>query len=229
MYNPYPVLFKLRDFVDPEKFAQTLVKNLQAHPAFLSVIEEHNGSPVQGYVLAKVPSIPVEKIADAGLLRIKFTHAPQNFHDGQDIEPDAWFAYLQEREAPKSSPHYAESKKWHEDFYGHHDFYGYHAADFAVLEEGLNKQGLRLTPSGTTDNSLDTLRHFHLTRTDFFTGENFATVREQTKSCLAHKNSPYTSLDEKMLEDDKLCVLYHYHGDLHNSYFIDVFIGGSSR
>ncbi len=79
MYNPYPVLLKLRDFVDPEKFSQALMKNLQVHPVFLSVIEEHNGSPVQGYVLAKVPSIPVEKIADADLLRIKFTHAHQNF------------------------------------------------------------------------------------------------------------------------------------------------------
>ena len=36
----------------------------------------------------------------------------------------------------------------------------------------------------------------------------FAAVREQTKSCLAHKDYPYTSLDEKMLEDDKLCVIY---------------------
>lgn len=71
MYNPYPVLFKLCDFVDPEKFAQTLVKNLQAHPAFLSVIEEHNGIPVQKYDPAKVPFIPVEKISEADLLSIK--------------------------------------------------------------------------------------------------------------------------------------------------------------
>ena len=52
----------------------------------------------------------------------------------------------------------------------------------------------------------------------------FAAVREQTKSCLAHKDYPYTSLDEKMLEDDKLCVIYH--GKIHDAYSIDIFTNG---
>ena len=315
MYNPYPVLFKLRDFVDPEKFAQTLVKNLQAHPAFLSVIEEHNGIPVQKYDPAKVPFIPVEKISEADLFSIKddliqpfgldggplsrlrvfiteqssyvfsdnhhiicdgigaaiFIHDIQKFYDGQEVPPDPWFAYLQEREAAKSSPHYAESKKWHEDFYGHVDFCGYPHTDFP--DGGQNKQGLLQIPAGVTDNGLDILRRFHLTHTEFFNavsliataeynhdprvlitwcyrgrwkkehhrivgmmiqdipvyvnmqglsaGEILAAVREQTKSCLAHRDYPYASLDEKMLEDDNLCVLYH--GNLHNTYFIDLF------
>ena len=38
--------------------------------------------------------------------------------------------------------------------------------------------------------------------------EIFAAVHEQTKKCLAHKDYPYTLLDEKMLEDDNLYVLY---------------------
>ena len=39
-------------------------------------------------------------------------------------------------------------------------------------------------------------------------GEIFAAVHEQAKSSLAHKDYPYISLDEKMLAEDKLCVLY---------------------
>ena len=38
-------------------------------------------------------------------------------------------------------------------------------------------------------------------------GEIFAAVHE-AKSSLAHKDYPYISLDEKMLAEDKLCVLY---------------------
>ncbi|MBQ7215441.1 MAG: hypothetical protein IJS39_05600 [Synergistaceae bacterium] len=67
---------------------------------------------------------------------MNFFHDLQKVYDGQKIAPDSWLSYLQEREAAKSAPHYAESRKWHEDFYGHHDFCGYHAADFAVLERG---------------------------------------------------------------------------------------------
>lgn len=180
MYNHFPMLMRLRDFVDAEKLSQAIIKTLQFHPAFLTVVEELQGIPVQRYIPGIIDSIPAEKISEAEFLRIKddliqpfgldgealcrfrifitekhkylfwddhhivcdgtgkvnFLHDLQKVYDGQEIECDSWFAYLQEREAEKSSSHYAESKKWHEDFYGHHDFCGYPAADFAVLGGG---------------------------------------------------------------------------------------------
>ncbi len=304
MYNHYPMLIKLRDFVDTERLIQAIRTTLHAHPAYLTVIDMLNGQPIQKYIPDLITDIPIERISEAefmtlkddliqpfsidgealcrfrifitekhkylfwddhhivcdGIGKVNFFHDLQKVYDGQKIARDSWFAYLQEREEEKYLPHYNESRKWYEDFYGHHDFCGYPATDFAVLGEGYNKQGLLLIPSGIIDNDLEILRRFHLTRTEFFTtvsliatseynhdprvlitwcykgrwkkehhsitgmmlqdmpvyvnmqslsfSEIFAAVREQAKVCLRHKDYPYTSLDGKMLEDDKLCVIY---------------------
>ena len=47
--------------------------------------------------------------------KIIFWRDLQRVYDGQEIAYDSWFAYLQEREAEKSSPHYDESRRWDED------------------------------------------------------------------------------------------------------------------
>ncbi|MBQ7217488.1 MAG: hypothetical protein IJS39_16075, partial [Synergistaceae bacterium] len=50
MYNHFPILMRLRDFVDAEKLSQAIIKTLQFHPAFLTVVEELQGIPVQRYI-----------------------------------------------------------------------------------------------------------------------------------------------------------------------------------
>ena len=194
-----------------------------------------------------------------GLGKTIFWRDMQRAYDGQDITPDSWFEYLQEREAEKSLPHYAESRKWYEDNYGSHEFCGYPAADF-VQGGGLNKQGLLSVRSGLADDSLDVLKRYHLTHTEFFIALSlFATaeynlnpsvlitwcnkgrwkrkhhritgmmiqdmpaflnveglsiadiassVRQQVKGCMLHRDYPYMSLDEKMLENENLCLIY---------------------
>ena len=317
MYNPYPLLACLSDFADAERLSQSIIKTIQAHPAFLTVVEEYNGVPIQQYIPNIIDSIPVEKISEAEFLRIKddliqpfhlngealaqfrifvternkyaFFDAHhiildgisvavlfqdiQKVYDGQEVTRDSWFSYLQEREAEKSSPHYAESRKWHENFYGHVDFCGYPHTDFPA--GGQNRQGLLSVNTGIHTEALEILRKYRLTHTEFFnavsliataeynhdprvlitwcykgrykkahhsivgmmlqdipvyvnmqglsSSDIFAAVREQTKSCLAHRDYPYTSLDEKMLNDDNLCVIYH--GRIHDAYSIDIFEG----
>ena len=101
-----------------------------------------------------------------GFGKILFWQDIQRVYDGQDLEPDSWFAYLQEREASKSSPHYEESRKWYEENYGTHDFCGYPHADYD--SGGRNGQGVLRVSSGLNDDSFGVLKQWHLTRTEFF-------------------------------------------------------------
>ena len=297
------MLVKLKDWVDTERLADSIMKTLHAHPAYLTVIEEHDGTPYQRYVPDIITSIPEEHITESELMTIKdeliqpfswgeamcrfklfitekgkyllwddhhivcdafgkiiFWRDLQRAYDGQDLAPDSWFEYLQEREAEKSLPHYTESRKWYEYNYGSHEFCGYPAADFYDMGGGLNKQGLLSVRSGLADDSLDVLKRYHLTHTEFFIALSlFATaeynlnpsvlitwcnkgrwkrkhhritgmmiqdmpaflnveglsiadiassVRQQVKGCMLHRDYPYMLLDEKMLENENLCLIY---------------------
>ena len=303
MYNHFPMLVKLQDYVDAERLADAIMTTLHAHPAYLTVIEERDGVPVQRYVPDIITGIPIERISEDELMTLKddliqpfrwgealcrfrlfitekgkylfwddhhiicdgmgkviFEQDLQRAYDGQDLTPDSWFAYLQEREAMKSSPHYEESRKWYEDNYSHHEFCGYPTADFTQEGVGTNQQGLLRVSSGLNDDNLDVLRHWHLTRTEFFIAVSlFATaeynlnpsvlitwcnkgrwkkehhritgmmiqdmpaflnveglspeeiassVRQQVKGCMLHRDYPYASLDERMLADENLCLIY---------------------
>ena len=65
-----PVLIKLSDNVDLEKYSRTLFKVREAHPALLSVVEEENGVPVQKYVPELNKIIPIEKISYDELMNL---------------------------------------------------------------------------------------------------------------------------------------------------------------
>ena len=178
MYNHFPMLVKLQDWVGTERLADSIMKTLRAHPAFLTVIEEHSGTPYQRYVPDLITSIPEEHITEAELMAVKddlvqpfhwgeamcrfklfvtekgkylffddhhiicdglgktiFWRDMQRAYDGQDLAPDSWFEYLQEREADE------ESRKWYEDNYGSHEFCGYPAADFYDMGGGSTSRG----------------------------------------------------------------------------------------
>ena len=65
MFNIYPVLLKLKDWVDMKKMSASIIKTAQAHPACFSVIEEHNGVPFQKYIPDLITDVKIEKISDA--------------------------------------------------------------------------------------------------------------------------------------------------------------------
>lgn len=183
----------------------------------------------------------------------------QRAYNGEKLKTDSWFEYLTEREAEKSSPRYDECRRWYESTYGKcTDFLRYPETDFE--NTGQNRQGLFRIKTGITESDLEILRHYHLTRTEFFTAasllataeynhdsrviitwthngrhskkyhsmvgltiedipaamnlagmtadEIFASVREQFRECLRHRYYPYAVLDEAMMEDDNLCVIY---------------------
>ena len=65
LFNMYPVLMKLKDWVDMKKMSEILIKTAQAHPACFSVIEEHNGVPFQKYVPNLISDVKIEKISEA--------------------------------------------------------------------------------------------------------------------------------------------------------------------
>lgn len=50
MYNLWSALVLLHDWVDLERLANSIPKITEAHPAFYSLIEEHNGQPMQRIV-----------------------------------------------------------------------------------------------------------------------------------------------------------------------------------
>ena len=82
MYNHFPMLEKLKEWVDIEKLIKSLLKTLEAHPAYLTVIEERNGVPVQRYIPDIINNIPVEKISEAELMTLK-DDLIQPFYFGQ--------------------------------------------------------------------------------------------------------------------------------------------------
>ena len=82
MYNHFPMLEKLKESVDIEKLIQSLLKTLEAHPAYLTVIEERNGVPVQRYIPDIINNIPVEKISESELMTLK-DDLIQPFYFGQ--------------------------------------------------------------------------------------------------------------------------------------------------
>lgn len=82
MYNHFPMLVKLKEWVDVEKLIKSLLKTLEAHPAYLTVIEERNGVPVQRYIPDIINNIPVEKISESELMTLK-DDLIQPFYFGQ--------------------------------------------------------------------------------------------------------------------------------------------------
>ncbi|MBR0233822.1 MAG: hypothetical protein IJQ99_10030 [Synergistaceae bacterium] len=65
LFNMYPLLMKLYDWVDMKKMSETIIKTAQVHPACFSVIEEHNGVPFQKYIPDLITDVKIEKISDA--------------------------------------------------------------------------------------------------------------------------------------------------------------------
>lgn len=68
--NANPVLIKLNDNVDLEKYSRFLFKLRGAHPALLSVVEEEKGVPVQRYVPELNKIISIEKISYDELMNL---------------------------------------------------------------------------------------------------------------------------------------------------------------
>lgn len=64
-FNMYPMLMKLKDWVDMKKMSAAIIKTAQAHPACFSLVEEHNGTVFQKYVPDLITDVKIEKNSEA--------------------------------------------------------------------------------------------------------------------------------------------------------------------
>ncbi|MBQ7215442.1 MAG: hypothetical protein IJS39_05605 [Synergistaceae bacterium] len=71
IYNHYPMLMRLRDFIDPERLTQAIKTTLRAHPAYLTVIDTLSGRPVQRYIPDLITDIPIERISETEFMTLK--------------------------------------------------------------------------------------------------------------------------------------------------------------
>ena len=209
MFNNYPILMKLKDWVDLQKLSECIIKTIQAHPAFSTVIEERNGVLIQKYVPDLIRNIKIEKISEAEfqtvkedfvqplymnetMLRIRLFEtekAKYFFYDvhqiicdgyaknlwafdmdkvyaGEELKPDGWFSYLEERENEKFLPHYEESRLYYENLYGNTEWSRYPKTDFSG--ENKNKQGILLRDTDILEGDLEILKNYYLTYNEFF-------------------------------------------------------------
>lgn len=82
MYNLWSALVLLHDWVDLERLANSIPKITEAHPAFYSLIEEHNGQPMQRIVPGLIAPPPIERITDAEFITLK-DELIQPFYPGE--------------------------------------------------------------------------------------------------------------------------------------------------
>ena len=64
MYNMYPMLMRLHDWIDLDRLADSILRVNEAHPAVESIIEEHNGVPMQRYIPGLIARPSVERISE---------------------------------------------------------------------------------------------------------------------------------------------------------------------
>ena len=72
----------LHDWVDLERLSDVIAKIVDAHPAFCSLIEEHNGQPLQRIVPGLIAPSTIERITDAEFITIK-DELIQPFYPGE--------------------------------------------------------------------------------------------------------------------------------------------------
>ncbi len=82
MYNFCSSLVLLHDWVDLERLSDVIAKIVDAHPTFCSLIEEHNGQPLQRIVPRLIAPSTIERITDAEFITIK-DELIQPFYPGE--------------------------------------------------------------------------------------------------------------------------------------------------
>ncbi len=108
-----------------------------------------------------------------GFAKINFSQDLGKIYFGKEVERDNWFSYLEERERSKTMPHYLESKKYYEDFYGGTDWSMYPKPDYEIDIEAITEtlhfdENILFRNSEFNVSDLEVLKEYNLTYNEFF-------------------------------------------------------------